>query len=263
MRIIAVHFDGNDGNEDYRRLASVWEKSARETNPNAEVRLIEMPPPPSNHMVQHYANNSYKLEKWVEAIGSLEEPTILSDCDMMILGDLSHVFDLDFDVAETKRTESRNAPINGGMIFLQPTAGARRWIRHVLEADRSMRLDADLHSIYCKKYTGMNQAAMGWVREKVNGFNRIELPCSVYNACTEDWPTIGDHTKAVHVKGKLRDSIFGVQQLKPEYKKAYALFRNWDGGELVCPPSTMAPRGEHRQRIDRDGYRTAKQRGRA
>ena len=228
--IVSVYFDTTSG-RDYRRLARVFAKSVRVNMPEADLQLIEMRPPKETLTVRHWSNNSYKLEEWVRRAYPITENTIVCDCDMLVLGDLSTAFENDFDVAETWRTNS-DTPVNGGMIFLKPTPGAHNWFKAFLKADRLMRSNRALHGIFREKYTGQNQAAMGYVREKGGKFKLIQLPCRIYNACNDDWPDIGSHTKAIHIKGELRKSIFGELPLSPEWEKAYNLFLEWENKKI-------------------------------
>ncbi len=226
MKIISVYFDRTPG-RDYRRLAKVFEKSVRANMPDADLHLIEMKTPKDTPTRVHWANNSYKLDRWFKEAMPITENTILCDCDMLVLKDLSPAFDYDFDVAETWRTMA-DTPVNGGMIFLKPTPGAHNWLTAFHKADRLLRVNPALHGIYKSKYTGMNQASMGMVREKGGNFKLIALPCREFNACNDDWPDIGEHTRAIHIKGELRKSLFGTLPVEPEWKRAYNLFLEWE-----------------------------------
>jgi len=222
VKIVSVYFDYNNM-DNYKRLAEVWEYSARKHNPGATVELIKGEAPKKrDRQKDSWIYNDYKLIKWVEVATSTEEPLILMDADMLVIGDMTDVFELDFDICYTERTKS-NFPLNGGVLFIRPTAKAKKFMQEWLELDKRMLKSHSMYFQYRVKYGGMNQASFGFMIEQRKKIARIAtVPCTKYNLCDEEWRGIEDDTRAIHIKGLLRRVCLGAK--RPVNKQAFLQF---------------------------------------
>jgi len=147
------------------------------------------------------------------------ENVIFADCDMLCVGDVSPVFNMDFDVAYTVRNDHTNIPLNGGILFAKPTDAilfakptdaAVRFFDRWEEVDGKMYADWNFHCPWRIKYAGMNQASFGYLREhaaEVPGVTLLDLPTKIYNAVNTDWQRISSDTVFIHIKSKLRKAV--------------------------------------------------------
>jgi len=170
--------------------------------------------------------NNYKLKVWNKAVQNATSDLILLDADMFCRGDLSKVFDQDFDIAYTTRT-SGQPPINGGVIFVKNTIKAKQFFKEWTAADDRMLADIVFHDQYRTRYKGMNQSSFGYMLENRKLTKAIlhSLPCAEYNACVEDWPNF-KKAKLVHLNGFLGNDVLSRPETMPEWETAF--FKEYD-----------------------------------
>lgn len=219
-KIITVCFDfGNDNK--FHKLHEVLVKSAKR-NTEAMIISYHLPEPKMKYnRTRAFISNSVKLEKWVEELRRCEEEDhiILMDCDMLILENPFDVFEENFDIGYTVRTNSK-WPLNGGVIFIKKNMRSMMFMNTLLKINNNMLQDPEFHKKWQQKYAGINQAALGCALEnEIYNHNRINIksfPCAIYNACGEDLPNFDkNRTRILHVKGKLRQAIFGEIETEP------------------------------------------------
>lgn len=200
MKAVCVQFSRSTTN--YDQLLEVfiesWKKNSKIP---LEVRRIDPPKIGSRH--HSFYNNHEKLRVWIDA---MDQDTILIDCDMLCMKDISDGFDKIEHVGITVRPGSY--PVNGGVVFVKHTQKAKEFLEKWYEIDGKMLHDVDLHMRYHKKYAGMNQASLGWMLE--NGYDHLvtRLPCSEYNLCDGQWKD-WKQAKMIHIKGHLRTKVLG------------------------------------------------------
>ena len=212
MTFISVAFDYHD--TQYTRLANVLEKSIRKNCPKADLILKLYPPPdvPEFERVnKRFGENSEKLNLWIEHMKDCEDQNIvLIDCDMMVLDNISEIFNEDFDIAVTRHNGDRGRiPYNGGVICVKKSDKTNLFFNEFLQINNKMYKDREFHEPWRTKYAGMNQAAFGYMLENYDSdINIMEIPCSIYNLCSEDWGKFNKLTprpKIIHLKGALRN----------------------------------------------------------
>jgi hypothetical protein len=232
MKIITVQFDF-EGTMDYTRLLRVFEKSAARYMPNAKFISHRIPAPkvPVNVSHTHFTSNTVKLEIWKEEMDRADEPIVFADCDMLATGDLSTVFEKDFDVALTDRY-GQKYPINGGMVYAKPNDRAREFLALWAQANRRLYEDPQEHKIWRDKYAGMNQASLGFVLEKYKFDAKvIQIPCSRWNACDADWVNFDEDVKVCHIKGRMRRAVLSQMQIadmQPHLRKIAEIWRTYE-----------------------------------
>jgi hypothetical protein len=239
IKIITVHFDYEDMSaEPYRRLSAVFKKSIAKHVPEAELVCHEIAAPFVPRGVLHRAmvSNTEKLRIWANEMQKAECPIVFCDCDMMATGDLSELFSIlpepdFFDVAFTARSSGKY-PINGGAVYARPNENARRFFTLWRAANNLLFANKVLHRKFREKYAGMNQAALGYLLEEGKHGTRIaKVPCSIWNACDDDWIAFSDVTRLVHVKGELRRSVLGAKPIEAMEPRCQELARIWRGYE--------------------------------
>jgi hypothetical protein len=219
MIILTTQFDG-PVRTNYKILLDVFKKSIKTHMPEAEYRelILEAPDKVLGHKYG-ITSNSFKLAKWVEFLEGCEDNVIFADCDMLMVSSAKRAFEHEFDIAYTRRSRSVHIPINCGIIMVRPNERSRAFFREWLRINDLMYEDASFHKPWRDKYHGINQAAFGYMLEKGNH----EASLYVYetrdwNAVDCDWPYINDNTVFVHIKGALRDVIYGASPRGPKAK---------------------------------------------
>jgi len=215
MRLVTISFNYPPRlkRPNYLRLLDVFEASVRHHMPDCEIRALRVDPP--DHSGAHkipFLSNDYKLGLWhreVDLAVAEGQNLILADCDMLCTGDVSSVFKHEFDIAYTVRDDHTNIPLNGGIVFVKPTAAAQRFFAEWARVDERMYRDWEgFHRIWRVKYAGMNQASFGYLLEHpVPGVQLVDLPTRIYNAVNTDWHRIGSDTLFVHIKSQLRKAV--------------------------------------------------------
>jgi len=193
----------------YGDLLKVFKYSAGLHMPDVNIIVIDKQPEIDMSRGNTYGAMTARLNQWAEVIGGVKGNIILADVDMVFLDDVTHVFhEYEFDVAYTSR-KSKFKPINGGIIFIRD--GAQDFIKIWAVINNKMHSDPLFHNQWRKKYKGMNQPALGYLIEKPHKhkFKMKALPCSVYNACDQEWKRIDGNTKVIHLKKALRKALDG------------------------------------------------------
>lgn len=176
--------------------------------------------------------NTFKLEKWVEFAEGCDDELILADCDMLMLNNAAHAFGEDFDIAYTERTSYSLIPLNGGIIFVRPTEGARGFLRKLRDVNNRMYYeDKKFRKEWQEKYPGMNQAAMGYLLESGDHEAKIQkLYTRTWNAVECDWKYVNaDETVFLHIKGRLRDDLLRMKPPNGDRAEAMKLWYEISG----------------------------------
>lgn len=228
MNYYMVEFDyEHDKYKMYKKMSEVLIKSIIKHDPTANIKIDYIEAPKIKILRKAYVyTNTEKLKYWVDYINNIEDNTVLLDVDMVLNKPINDVFNKDFDVAITTRendTFYRNntkAPINGGVIFVKPTEGARQYFKDFYEINDKMLNDFQLLHQWQEECVGMNQAAMQYLRKNPSDkYNILELPTLYYNLCPPEYKSFDpDKTSFIHLKSHLREQIFRFYKKRGEYK---------------------------------------------
>ena len=190
----------------YGKLARALGNSVVANCPDANVLTERIEPVPDTGPRPLTGWIVAQMQAWLRVAHDCDEPLVLMDADMLVLRDISDVFDRDFDVAVTVRPEG----LNSGILFLRPNERSRWFMRawQKMTALLLERPDGGEHFLH-GHYGSVDQAAMmillGIPVEY--GCMVLKLDCSEWNACQEHWDDVGDETRMLHVKGRLRDDV--------------------------------------------------------
>lgn len=223
-------------NHIYERLLNAWENSIKK-NTNAEYEIALLNPknyPDCEHIKNSYVANSVKLNYWAEQIKKESGNICLIDGDTVVLKDVSHVFDRDFDIAFTQRSIGVNIPINGGVLFVKATERVHDFFEKWVLTNNEMLINPNLHKIWYKKYNGINQSSFGYMLENYkSNLKIISLPCAKYNACDRiDWFTVNPDTHILHVKSDMRMAC--INNVVPRnYQKAVNIWKQYENYSRV------------------------------
>lgn len=211
------------GDGRYKTLMEVLRRSV-ESNSEHKLVVHEIPYRRRHGSIK-LTTNTDKLKKWNDIVQEAEGNIVLMDCDTLLLKDVSHVFNMDFDVAYTKRTAGERFPLNGGVVFVRANKETKAFFKEWLEVNNRMMSDSDFHRPYYKKYAGINQASFGHLLEKGPNIDIIDVPCRKYNACdVDDWNNLED-THILHIKSDLQNQCFTKTPFR--HHEAVGLWRRY------------------------------------
>jgi len=214
----------------YDKLYETFKKSIEQNAPQCELVELKPKAPEVNASLQKisFTSNTLKLKLWCDYLEKATEPVVFADCDMLCLRDPAEVFRLKtndtkvlfaedieanfFDIGYTERHNdyNRRLPINGGIIFANPTEATKQFFRRWYEVNCLMLANKNIHRSFHEKYGGINQAAFGYMLEaepKEHNAVLKAFPTRIYNAVDCDWHLINDKTMFVHYKSALRRAV--------------------------------------------------------
>lgn len=191
--LYAVHFNSTPHLEIMKK---VCQKSIEENMPDWKLNIIEVEPFPPLHKkhVGLRAHFHYTKLKYLCEITD-PNPFIMIDLDTIVLKSLD-IFDRDFSIAFTKRT-NQHSPINTGVVFVKKDTGLlKQW----LEIGTEMYEDYVLLEKYIRRHKGLGQSALGALLRRFSPEGILYLPCKEFNACEDDWQSSLPDTRVLHLK---------------------------------------------------------------
>ena len=196
------------------------------------IMIHEDPPSLASGKNHTFVSNTVKLEHWLRVMEEQPdgEEMVFMDADMIVNKCFRHVFDTDFDLCVTKRNKP-TLPYNLGIMFLRNNENGKKFMRHFKEVNDMLFNDYKKHAPYRARYGGMNQASFGYILEntmKKLNIKMHEIPNRIYNACVEDWSSVGAHTVVLHVKSKLRRIVTGAQSPDSRWTVAVRMWYKYD-----------------------------------
>jgi hypothetical protein len=209
--LITSHFDRGD----YGDLLTVMKRSAV-MEMGIDPIVIPVVAPDVKEINADCSASFLALAQYVIDAGV---PAICSDADMMFTGDMSDVWQYDFDVAYTVRDTKDY--VNSGMWFYRPTDAGRRFVKLWMEC---VRKPSKSHR---RTYGPGDQGALVHAIEMNTEAKLLALPCRVWNSTQYEWESFGPDTKAVHIKSELRDLVRGKDVRKPIYEHHHKLAEMW------------------------------------
>ena len=166
MKIISVQFDYL-GLRKYNILSRVLEYSIKKNCPDADLEMLRINPPGRYPTKRCFAANTLKMQKWIEIMEKTNDDIVFLDCDMLVLQDISDIFNNDFDIGLTVRGNG-SIPYNGGVVFAKNTKDAHSFMHLWNKTNIELYNDSKKHNYWrnTKGYAGMNQAALGYLLEE-------------------------------------------------------------------------------------------------
>jgi hypothetical protein len=213
-----VTFIFNRPSRDYEQLLLVWKRSAQKYMPNVPREVVHLNPPPIDYRLSDITHAFIAATDYAIAA---KENIIITDVDVMFRGDMTTLFEKDFDVAITERKWIR--PLSSGVWYCKNTPEAKEFIQ--LWKSETLRLDALLgnrtpeEKKMQKKYGGLDQASLASALEKNKSANILFVPCAIYNAEQSCWTHMHKNCKCVHIASKLRDRCLGIEKKTTNKKK--------------------------------------------
>lgn len=212
-RLVSCYFCPPGESRAWEVFARKLEVSARRHNPGWSIEVFEAPTDTRRGGTEgYYRANTRKLEAWVAAACVVPDgdEIALLDADTVVLGPLDEVWAEPFDVAITMRAATRRFPypypFNGGVVFLRVSPRVRDFLGAWAAENARMLEDRQHHHRWKRRYGGINQAALGYLRESggLDGLRVAEVPCEIWNCEDSTWERFSERTRIIHIKGELR-----------------------------------------------------------
>lgn len=204
MQLHSVLF-GNS--ENYERMARVLEVSAAENSPATPLTIHRF----DDHQEfaardtakKTWSDNTQKAYRHAGIIRNATDGEVvgLLDADSMVLGDLSPVESMEFDIAYTVRPPQCKWKLNTGVYFVRVSPEMKRFCGEWFNKTLDMLSDQRLHREWKveRHYGGIHQAAFGWMIENSSeDFGALALPCEEWN-CVNGCYDTADNPRVVHL----------------------------------------------------------------
>jgi hypothetical protein len=224
----------------YARLTRMLAASATRHCPKWDLRLVEVPA---------IGALETKLTHWARAVDEAPDGTLLLliDADLVILHPLDDLWDSPFDVAYTARDRRWSPwPNNAGVIAVRVSDGVRAfmwaWERRTLEL---VRTSGPTRKAWLARFGAVDQAALD-EQLKTTALTVHTLSCLEWNCEDSSWAHFNTtRTRILHIKGALREALFG-DQVRPRRAEAVTpLLARWRALEAelsaVAAPAVAAP----------------------
>lgn len=198
----------------YKDLLNVFSRSCRRHMGIDPIVLATEPVDGDRHIT--YRCNLAKLRAFVDYVVEDDHPCyLLMDCDLLLVDSILDIFDHPFDLMITEKPKGRRYPYNVGVVGIRRTERSLLFLKEWLSAAERLYEDQARHKYYHKIYAGINQAALGYMKDLllIDPKSVTYLPTTVYNASDPaDWKRIEregwGETKVVHLKSGLRRAVF-------------------------------------------------------
>lgn len=184
MKVATFHFNWA-ANNDFDRMLRVLVYSATQAGLPIDVVTLGTFDVGKR---EFKTDNTYKMRAWNAYVQEQENGTnlLLIDSDTEILESPAIVFEKGFDLAFTIRT-SENRP-NTGVVFVRVNERTKAFFQKWHDVQNEMYYNINKYIDLFRQYRGLNQTALMYCRQNgyADGLQIIELPCNMYNACTDD-----------------------------------------------------------------------------
>jgi len=206
-------------------LLAALESSVRANMPGVALVTERIEPPAEINPVE---SNHRKFLAWAAFVERTPGRVVLLDADVIVNGDLAEAFG-EWDAGITERTDAP-MPLNGGVVFLNDTEGAREFMRRWLKWELEYYNNREEYREWYRRFCGPNQTALGLLLERDTEGLRIErLPCRIWNACEDDYQHAGE-SKAIHYKGRARRFAYNfveTRKIPDELKVVVEVWRKY------------------------------------
>lgn len=188
---------------DYERMVTVMRRSVHQHNPQATVILERLQKPEDRGPDEDTGYFLTQLRQWSEMVATAWDELLLLDADMLCRGDLSDGWQ-DAPVAVTTREGDQK--YNCGAMFVRPTGAVAAFFMQWLTYTRALTQRDDSGDGPRHEWGSLDQAALAMMIDSDMAICDVaEIPCQQWNACQQNWSSVTDDTRLVHIKGKLRD----------------------------------------------------------
>jgi glycosyltransferase involved in cell wall biosynthesis len=197
---------------------------------------------------------SGKMQYWADLIKDSEEENIaLLDGDTILVKDISPIFDEEFDIGFTYKTESNDDrpewPINGGVLFIKKSDRVikffDKWTEITLDYITGSK---ERYKKLCDNWGAVDQAALGILLGVSSGDRRryqypiykyhtvfVGFPCKYYNELKND---PDPEARIYHYKNRWHHRLI-KDSISPSAGEKFKLWQQhkWDWSEAESPLS--------------------------
>lgn len=211
MKIITVFFARK---KQYNKLLKVFTNSLVSAMPEIQYEIIKMPLPVYKN-VDHKLDTAHAFIEAAEYCMGHKEFLAVADCDLMFLKSIEDIKQMQFDIAITVRNKKSKMKYNTGLWFFRPTQRSYNFLKQWIKNTKKLMNNFKRYEDFCWLHGGIDQASLYLTMKKYKDKTSIlELPCQEWNATQSEWLKVNKKTRVVHIKSKLRLSVFGKIEVK-------------------------------------------------
>lgn len=254
MQLHTVLFDVPRRKGFYRRMAKVLAFTAELHSPSTPLIVHEVNSGDEDiHATGKfrkacYIDNGRKTKHHCDIVQEAPDGELIGllDADMMVLGDLSEVEQLDFDLAYTVRPDGSRYAFNSGTVFVRTSERMRDFYKLWYEKALQFLSCEKLHAEWRPLYGGINQCALAWMLDNhAEGLKTQKLPCEIWNCENESWQYFSEETKVVHLVGDLRRRLMRLERSKTATIEQLA--KMWSGYDRTAKEMARSIRQDSRR----------------
>lgn len=231
MKIITMFYGAQ---EEYNRLYSVFNASAKEIMPDVPIEVLKISEMPTfnretKSKEEHHYFTAFAFEAIAKAVLESNEELAVCDVDLMFLKSIEDVWSLypHFDIAYTIRNYKH--PFNTGIWFYRPTKEAKEFVKTWISDTRFL-----IKSFYYGKRkiiyndSGIDQAALRrTLLKKATTIKAQKLNCVEWNAEQSSWHLMDERTRIIHVKSLMRRVVINNTELPEEKNFLIPYIEKW------------------------------------
>lgn len=248
MRLETVLFDKESS---YGTFTEVLKHTAKLNSPHTPLTVHEITDDDHEFVSQacpyvwektSYLDNARKTKYHNQIVQDAKngDEICLLDCDTFILRSMnfSDMKRMNFDLAITHRPKNKY-PVNTGVVFVRVSERTKRWYADWLRAVERLMREKDLIIKYHPKFGGINQSALGMLRERLHDLCIVRIPCEEWNLTSDLHHKYKEgQTRLVHIHGALRHRI--VNHSPTGGPIVHKLAELWRSYEKQCCRTTSA-----------------------
>ena len=183
-------------------------------------RHTRFPPHPDTAIVRYDLDAKNPMmsrsSAWLQYMRGAADHTIFLDSDILINGDLSHIFERDFAIALTYRVDKK-WPINAGINFAhgqrlgEAARFYERWLQLFERGHHGRSVWGGDQDVLRELFGDLDFAREDCFAHDQDGIKILFIPCSVYNFSTSYEHEMDGHypdKKVLHFKGRRKPHLF-------------------------------------------------------
>lgn len=222
VKLISFLLEGSKPN--YERMAKVLEKSVKRFSPHTPIDIQTHTKDLSiqsktRSNKEWYENNGNKTALQNKVVQKARSGSLIGflDCDMVVLGDLSSIADLDFDLAYTERDKGTRWRLNTGTIFVRVSPRMKEFYQKWYATAMDMLARPNFLHRFSTRYGGVNQSSLAWmIRNAADGVKLLSLHCDEWNCRDSVWGN-KEITKIIHLL-RFKTVLTGKRRSTPQMK---------------------------------------------
>lgn len=208
MKAASVYFENSQHPQYFKEIYRIFKNSCKKNLP-IQLNIVKSKNN-LNKEIYWKNNNLRKIIGWNYYIQNSKEDCILLDCDIIVLKDITEVFNEDFDIGYTFRDCKCSNSLNTGVMFFRVNERTREFVKEWENVCLKMYYDFKFWYEWKNKYYGLTQPAFGYLLENYKKeINFKVFPCSIYNASIYEY---NKNTKVIHIQDPVWKKLLNLEK---------------------------------------------------